>query len=115
MIECFVKIRMNQQRLEFRSKQKQSVIQQGVIKRLDSQMITRHEQRLPVTIPYTKSKHAVKTFYTMLTPFFPGMHNHFRITMRAKLMSQSCQLICEFPEIIDFTIKYNDNTAILIE
>ena len=42
---------MGQQRLQFRAKQNQTVVQHGVVHRLDAHPVARHEKRLLVTVP----------------------------------------------------------------
>jgi hypothetical protein len=42
------------------------------------------------------------------------MNDHFRISLRSKLMAKSDQPLAKFPEVIDFAVECNPNGTVFV-
>src|SRR5581483_885973 len=76
-----------------------------IIERFFTYSVSCKNQALCAAIPDRKCEHAVKSLEAVHSPFLVGVQNHFRITMRAKLVSLRFQLWPQVKEVVNFAIE----------
>src|SRR5262245_30476360 len=82
---------VRQQGFDFRSKE-EAVTANEIKQRLLPKTIPRQEQGLRMGVPNRKGKHAAQPSQTMASILLIGMHNDFRVTIRAKLVAAGFQV-----------------------
>ena len=80
---------MRQQRFQLRAESERAIAKQGIVKRLYAEPVAGEEQRFAVAVPKGEGEHAAKALDAILTPLFPGMDDHFGVTLRAEGMAQA--------------------------
>src|SRR5215469_5147505 len=106
---------MDEQRLEFRGKEKLPVVQCGVVEGLLAEAIPREKKRLFRLVPDREGIHALEVGNAVFSPFLPGMHDDLGIAARAEPVSPGFELIEQFDEVVDLTVEGDTDGAILIE
>src|SRR5690349_5561753 len=114
-IHLAVKIGMSDERLQFRGENECSIIEKRIVKRLDTEPVSRQEQDLAVAIPYRKCEHATKALNALFSPLFPSMHDNFRIAMCSEGMAGRCEFFGQFVEVIDLPVENHHHTAVFIK
>ena len=72
-----------------------------------AEAVPRQENTLASPVIQCKCEHTAKSCYAGLTPFLPGVKNHFRIAASSKFVSGLSQFLSQLTEIINFTVIHH--------
>ena len=100
------------QRLDLRAEHK-AALGFGVDKRLHAESIARQGQRFFMPIPDGKGKHAAQFGEAFFQAFAREQaQQNFGIRMATEGFTGTLKILAQLAEIVDFTVKDNDVTAI---
>src|SRR6185437_1828495 len=80
----------------------------NIVKRFDSETVTRRKDCLRHSIVDGEGPHAIETGKACGTPCGVGLENHFRVRAGSKIKSQFHERQLQVPEVIDFAVDGYD-------
>src|SRR5688572_33248 len=104
---------MLKNRLDLRPED-QALLGLGVIKRLDSQTITRHEQLPLASVPDGKPEHASELVHAVLTKLLIQMDDDFAIAGRGEPVTLLLETVRQLAVVIDLTVGHQENGMVLV-
>src|SRR2546430_12942817 len=112
-IEFAFELRHLQKCLQLRCKEEPPA-DHGIIQRLDSQSVPRQQQLPSPSIPESKGEHAAQVLHAVRSIFLIQMDDRLRIGGGVEGMSEAFQMRLKFSEVINFSVEYHPNRAILV-
>jgi len=113
-VKLLLHIRVEQNRFDLRAVHQTTVIQQGVVHRLDAEIVPRDEQRLLRHIPDGKAEHTPQTGQQIGTPLLVAVDQGLAVALGGKGVTQLDQLGPQSLIVIDLAVKHQHQGLVLV-
>ena len=104
---------MLQERFDFRAKD-QRIADKNVVQRLLTNPVASQEELVFAFIPDRKGEHSTQPLNGALAFVLIKVDDDFGVTASPKSVPTLDQFLAEFPVVIDFSVEYNPNRAVLV-
>ena len=104
---------MLQQRFDFRAKD-QSIAHKNIVQRLLANPVASQEELVFALIPNGHGEHAAQPLHRALTFLLIEVDDDFSVTTTPKTVPALDQFLAELPVVIDLSVEYNPNRAVLV-
>jgi hypothetical protein len=105
--------RMRQQRAKLRAEDQRGG-RGRVVDRLFAHAVTRQKELAALRVPDREREHPVQPLHALLAPLLPGVHEDFRVAMRAETMATTLQLRTQIGVVVDLSVERRPDGARLV-